>query len=425
MQKNERLDALRILVNLLTKKLSLSYSLQSSVKSSLTKEICFGVCRHFFRLQAIAEQLIKKKPQDSEVWVAILMGLYQLQWMKLPDYAVVKETVDLLDLTKKKSAKAFVNAVLRNFCRRQSEILTALTNNPQFIYGHPQWLLKRLKSNWPHHWQQICKANEEHPPLTLRVNIQKNSVEGYLRLLEKANLQACTHPFAKEAIILEKPVSVDELPQFKQGQASVQDAAAQLAVSLLKLKPGHRVLDACCAPGGKMCHILESEPDLEACIGLDIDDLRLQKVKNNLERLELEGQLVQGNAAGGKEWWDKKQFDRILLDAPCSATGVIRRHSDIKILRTEKEITAIKNLQAEILTNLWPLLKSKGIMVYATCSIMPDENEKQIENFVAKHPDCITIHNEVAWGLSGKYGYQILPGEQGMDGFYYAILQKQ
>lgn len=424
-RSNERLHALNILTHLLVEKTSLSQLMPSSAEvSPMTKEICFGFCRHYFRLQAIANCLLQKKPKEIEIWVALLIGIYQLHYMKLPDYAVVKETVALLEKIKKGWAKGLINAVLRNFCRQQNEILTRLNKDPLFLYGHPQWLLKRLQTDWPNDWQAITKANEAHPPMTLRVNLRKISVVDYLHLLKQADIAAAPHPIAPEAIVLETPSDVHQLPGFAQGLVSVQDGAAQLAASLLSLKPGLRVLDACCAPGGKTCHILEKEPHLAECVAVDIDSKRLGRVRENLNRLNLHATLLQGDALAPSQWWDGRFFDRILLDAPCSATGVIRRHSDIKLLRNDEEITAITKIQHTMLHALWPLLAKGGVLVYATCSIMIAENEQQIANFIKNNPDCNLIKKSWPWGHTTEYGQQILPGEQGMDGFFYAVLLK-
>ncbi|WP_412757136.1 16S rRNA (cytosine(967)-C(5))-methyltransferase RsmB [Legionella bozemanae] len=425
MNKNERLHALKILTHLLTEKSSLSQLMSATTEvSPMTKEICFGFCRHYFRLQALAECLLQKKPKELEIWVALLIGLYQLHYMQLPDYAVVKETVALLEKIKKPWAKGLVNAVLRNFCRQQKEILARLNTDPFFIHGQPLWLLERLQTDWPDDWQSIAQANDMHPPMTLRVNVQKNSVAEYLQVLKREGIAAELHPVAPEGINLITPCDVRQLPGFAEGCISVQDGAAQLAASLLSLKPGLRLLDACCAPGGKTCHILEKEPNLSACIALDVDPKRLKRVRENLDRLNLHATLMEGDALTPTQWWDGQLFDRILLDAPCSATGVIRRHSDIKLLRNNEEIVTITKIQQNMLDCLWPLLAKGGLLVYATCSVMPAENEQQIANFVATHPDCTIIKEYGISGHATKHGLQILPGDQGMDGFFYAVLFK-
>lgn len=426
MKNNERLHALKILTTLLVDKASLSQLMSSATETTpMTKEICFGFCRHYFRLQAIADCLVKKRPKEIEIWVALLIGLYQLHYMNQPDYAVVKETVALLEKINKSWAKGLVNAVLRTFCRQQDELVNKLHHDPLYLYGQPQWLLKRLQTDWPDHWMSIAQANDTHPPMTLRVNVQKNTRQEYLHRLKKAGIEASAHPIAPEGITLTIPCDVHQLPGFSEGCISVQDAAAQLAASLLSLQPGLRVLDACAAPGGKTCHLLESEPHLKECVALDVDAKRLSRVKENLERLNLQATLVQGDALIPTDWWDGQLFDRILLDAPCSATGVIRRHSDIKLLRSPEEITAVSTIQQAMLHALWPLLAPGGLLVYATCSIMSLENEQQIANFVGSNSDCNLACGEWHWGQATGHGQQILPGENTMDGFFYTVLLKQ
>jgi 16S rRNA (cytosine967-C5)-methyltransferase len=428
-QSDERFQALKILTALLVDKIPLSQLMPAASSihcarslSSMTKEICFGFCRHYFRLEAMAGCLVKKKPKEIEIWIVLLMGLYQLHYMHIPDYAVVKETVALLEKIKKGWAKGLINAVLRNFCRKQNEILATLAHDTAFVYGQPNDLLQHLKTDWPNDWQNIAASNDVHPPMTLRVNLRKKSVAEYLSVLQEVGMDAEVHPVVSEGLTLKVPCAVHNLPGFAEGWVSVQDGAAQLAVSLLSLKSGQRVLDACCAPGGKTCHILEREPNLKVCLALDVDPRRLERVRENLERLHLHATLVQGDALAPNQWWDGQPFDRILLDAPCSATGVIRRHSDIKLLRTNEDILSISQIQQAMLCSLWPLLAPGGLMVYATCSIIAEENEKQIAEFVATHSDCTPVKMSGAWGRATGHGQQILPGEQGMDGFFYSLL---
>ncbi|KTD22172.1 Sun protein [Legionella lansingensis] len=426
MKSNDRLQALWILGTVLQEKAPLSHALQASKDvTPFTKELCFGVCRHYFRLQAIADRFLDKRPKAFEVWLVLLIGLYQLHFMRKPDYAVVKETVDLLGAIKKNWAKGLINAVLRTFCREQQSILTTLANDQRFIYGHPQWFVQRVQQDWPQDWQDVLQANDSHPPMSLRINQRCADRELYLQRLEKAGIRAYPHRYSPVGLTLETACEVQTLPGFANGEVSVQDESAQLAVSLLNLQPGLRLLDACCAPGGKTCHILEAEPNLDVCIALDVDERRLQRVQENLSRLHLQAMLMKGDALEPHTWWDGKPFDRILLDAPCSATGVIRRHPDIKLLRTEAEITTVANLQANLLKSLWALLAQGGLLIYATCSIMKEENEEQIARFVAAHAECTFIDEQQPWGQNTGHGWQILPKEKGGDGFFYSILRKE
>lgn len=425
MKKNERLQALNILITLLQEKTPLLHLMQAtSALSPLSKELCFGVCRHYYRLEALANCLLTKRPKQIDIWICLLMGLYQLHYLRIPDYAVVKETVGLLTPIKKPWAKGLVNAVLRSYCREQEAVIARLTDNTAFIYGHPDWLVKRIQQAWPDHWQALLQANDLHPPMSLRINCARTNVPDYMIRLQTAGIDARLHHHAPNGITLTSPCDVHELPGFADGDVSVQDEAAQLATSLLALKPGLRLLDACCAPGGKTCHILETQPDLSTCVALDIEKSRLARVQDNLTRLHLHATLIQGDGLQPQTWWDGVPFDRILLDAPCSATGVIRRHPDIKLLRTDAEITAVAQLQHDLLHALWPLLAPGGIMVYATCSIMPEENEQQIARFIASHPNCQFLNSEKPWGHSTGHGWQILPGENNMDGFFYSVVQK-
>lgn len=425
MKTNERLLALTILITLLKKKLPLSQLLlQYPTATPFTKELCFGVSRHFFRLQVLTKQLMKKYPPSLEVSLVILLGLYQLHFLQKPDYATVKETVALLDKVKKNWAKGLVNAVLRTFCREREIIIPQLNTKIEFVFGHPQWLLEGIQRDWPQHWQDILQANDEHPPMCLRINRLRTDRTRYLEKLQTVPIAAFPLVYSSVGIQLENACSVNDLPGFSSGEVSVQDESAQLAASLLLLKPGLRVLDACCAPGGKTCHILETEPKLKTCIALDINAQRLERVKENLDRLHLTASLIQGDGLEPSKWWDGQPFDRILLDAPCSATGVIRRHPDIKLLRTEEEIGLAVKLQYSLLTSLWPLLGKNGILVYSTCSLMKEENEHQIAYFIEANSDCAFLDLKPAWGKSTGYGWQIFPTSKGGDGFFYSVLRK-
>ena len=421
-KKNEREQALDVLVLVFKERTPLSHHISSLAPFS--RNLCFGVCRYTIQLEAIADQLLKKRPKGLEVWISFLMGLYQLHYLNLPDYAVVQETVALLNAPKTRWAKGLINATLRNYCREKDKILSKLSKNQQYLHNHPWWLIKRLKTVWPNDWEAILRANDQHPPMSIRINTQQTTAADYLSELNKINLDGVVLSNATQGIRLSEPCDVYQLPGFTEGRVSVQDEAAQLAPTLLELKPGLRVLDACSAPGGKTGHLLESEPHLEACIALDVDARRLSRVRENLDRLQLKATLIKADASETQSWWDGKFFDRILLDAPCSATGVIRRHPDIKILRTEEEIHAISQIQKKLLESLWPCLAEGGILLYATCSILPEENEQQIAAFIATHTNCRALNKASAWGRNTGHGFQILPGEDNMDGFFYSILYK-
>ena len=388
----------------------------------------YGAIRLLPRLEYLADQLISKplKTKDYDVTLLIIVGLYQLIEMRIPDHAAVSETVKVTKALKKHWAKNFVNAVLRNYQRQAEELTLQLKNNEVAEFAHPQWWLNIIKKNWPEEkrWQQILTANNQNPPMTLRVNSGYIKRNDYLKLLEKNEISANAAKHSPDAIYLEKPVSVHSLPLFAEGKVSVQDEAAQLAAILLNPQKGDRILDACAAPGGKTIHLLEQESDIDL-LALDIDKKRLEKIQENLERTRLTANLLAANAFDPDSWWDKKPFDRILLDAPCSASGVIRRHPDIKLLRQRDDIAKLTQDQAQILNALWPLLKSGGMLLYATCSVLAEENTSQIQQFLQQHADAELKPIDSSWGQQQIAGKQILPGEDGMDGFFYALIQKR
>ena len=423
MKKNERAQALEIIIDLLQKRQALAIPLQDPTLSPFTKTLCFGFARHYYRLDKIAMHLVKKRPKEHQVWICLLLGLLQIIVLHLPEYAVVQETVALLP-RKYPWAKGFVNAILRRFCSEQTHILAALASVPEFETMHPEWFIKAMHDAWPQHWQTILHMNNQHPPLSLRVNLQRISFAAYCARLDAMQIAYQPLRYTQAGLMLMQACPVQEIPGFLEGEVSVQDGAAQLAGPLLALQPGLRVLDACCAPGGKLGHILELESELAACIGLDVDSLRLQRVYDNGRRLGFTCHLQQGDASQPHTWWDGQYFDRILLDAPCSATGIIRRHPDIKLLREREDIVAITKVQANILTALWPLLAPGGVLIYATCSIMPIENSEQIKHFLNYHPDAQLHLSPQPWAHSTDHGWQILPGDHHMDGFFYAKLVK-
>jgi len=289
--------------------------------------------------------------------------------------------------------------------------------------AHPPWLLKRLQADWPTQWETLADANNAHPPLTLRVNARIKSRDAYLEHLHQANIAATPTPYTDYGITLEHPIDVQHLPGFAQGWLSVQDGAAQLAAPLLDVPPGARVLDACAAPGGKTAHLLERY-EIETLLALDLKPARVQKLRDTLQRLQLSADLRCADASQPDTWWDNQPFERILLDVPCSGNGVIRRHPDIKYLRQPSDIAALAAQQARLLDALWPLLMPGGKLLYVTCSVFAEENHLQIQNFLATHADATEIVLTADWGYAQDYGRQILPGENNLDGFYYACLSK-
>jgi 16S rRNA (cytosine967-C5)-methyltransferase len=393
----------------------------------LVQELCYGVLRWFPRLEALAARLLsrKLKARDRDVQALILAGLYQLLHMRLAAHAAVDETVKAARALGKPWAAGLVNAVLRGFLRERERLTEELDRGDEAVaLAHPRWLYERLRADWPQEYRAVLEANNAHPPMVLRVNRLKTERPDYLRRLEEEGHRAQPAPYTEDGVVLERPVDVTNLPGFSEGWVSVQDGAAQLAAPLLGAQPGARVLDACAAPGGKAGHILEREPSVELT-ALDMDGARLLRVQENLARLGLSACSVQGDATAPAGWWDGRPYAAILLDAPCSATGVIRRHPDIKLLRRAEDIAALAEVQQRILEALWALLEPGGhVLLYATCSVLREENEQQIARFLAAHPDARERSVEAPWGRACRHGRQILPGEAGMDGFYFALLEK-
>ena len=344
--------------------------------------------------------------------------------MRTPAHAAVSASVESCKELKKSWAKNLVNAVLRRYQREHDKFPELITVNDSAKYEHPIWLIDRLKDEYPQHWQSIIKENNLQPPMSLRVNTRKTDRDSYLKKLQAAGIEAQPSNLNQSGIALTHPVGIEALPDFSEGHVSVQDLAAQLAIPLLEPQAGERILDACSAPGGKLAHLLETMPTLQEAVAIENEPHRFKKLEATLERLGHSATLVQNDARAINDWWDKQLFDRILIDVPCSASGVIRRHPDIKFLRTAEDIQNIAVLQAEILDALWPLLSKGGKLLYITCSVFQAENDEQITAFTNKHNDAHSIPIQAKWGIATKYGRQILPGDNAMDGFYYAQLQK-
>ncbi|PTR21713.1 16S rRNA (cytosine(967)-C(5))-methyltransferase RsmB [Pseudomonas sp. GV085] len=429
---NPRLAAAKALAAVLNGKASLNSSLPTQLDKvedrdrGFTQDLAFGTARWQPRLSALAAKLLQKpfKAADADVEALLLVGLYQLLYTRVPAHAAIGETVGCADKLKKPWAKGLLNAVLRNAQRDSETIFAELERDPVVRTAHPRWLQKSLKAFWPEQWEAICAANNAHPPMILRVNRRHHSRDTYLGLLTDAGIAAMPCVYSRDGIVLEAAADVRSLPGFAEGWISVQDEAAQLAADLLDLAPGQRVLDACCAPGGKTCHILEAEPKLAGVVAVDLEAKRLVRVRENLERLKLSAELIAADGRDTQAWWDGKPFQRILLDAPCSATGVIRRHPDIKLTRQPDDIAALALLQGELLDAMWNTLEVGGILLYATCSTLPTENTEVIEAFLARTPGARELDLATAAGIKQPHGRQLLAQEGGHDGFYYAKLIK-
>jgi 16S rRNA (cytosine967-C5)-methyltransferase len=397
---------------------------------SLLQELCYGTVRHYFSLDhALKQQLDKPlREKDSDIHALLLVGVYQLYHMRIPAYAAINSCVSAADEFKKSWAKSLVNAVLRNVQRNIEKPEIALAPaDEEAVFDHPQWLIDKIRAAWPGQAGAVLQANNTRAPMTLRVNARQATRDQYGNALHENKIPARAGKLASEALILEAAMDVDRLPGFAEGAVSVQDEAAQLSASLLKVSAGLSVLDACAAPGGKTCHLLEWEPSL-AVTALDINKQRCALIDENLGRLKLDARVIAADAMQPEQWWQQhcgaKLFDRILLDAPCSATGVIRHHPDIKLLRQEKDIAVLAETQLQLLRALWPLLKPRGYLLYVTCSILPQENDEVTGRFLAAVSDAQCDVIETGWGIQTAYGKQLLPEENGHDGFYFCRIQK-
>lgn len=373
------------------------------------QDLAYGSLRHLAELRYVLRQLVPRALPEAALERLLLVAIYQLAYTRAAPYAVVDQAVREASVYAGGRFKGLVNGTLRNFQRQQAELLKKAGNDLEAGTNHPRWWIDKLKKAYPRQWLAIVEASNAHPPMTLRVNRRHGDADTYLAKLSVAGLEG--EKLSEQAVRLVKPVPVRELPGFAEGHVSVQDWGAQQAALRLDLKDGLRVLDACAAPGGKTGHMLELA-DLELT-ALDIDEARLARVRENLDRLGLKADLKAADAGKPATWWDGKPFDRILADVPCSASGVVRRHPDIKWLRRPGDFAELGRQQAAMLDALWPLLASGGKMLYATCSIFPEENCQQLDTFLARHTDAVALGDE-----------QLTPCER-HDGFYYALLAKR
>lgn len=433
MNNDPRASAARVLVQVIVAGRSLAEALPAGLQTvagaqqrALLQELCYGTLRWYYRLDAMLGQLLARplKQRDADIRCLLLAGIYQLDQLAIPSHAAVHETVQATRALNKHWAKGLVNAVLRSYLRHDGELEQVIAGDEAVKFAHPEWLIGRFGADWPEDRDALLIANNARPPFSLRVNRQRLTREEYLGILVEQSIEAVPLANTSHGIVLKRPRPVEDLPGFSQGVVSVQDGAAQLAAGLLRLAPGQRVLDACAAPGGKTAHILETEPELASLTALDIDVRRLERVRDNLSRIGLQAELLQGDAGEPQSWWNAVCYDRILLDVPCSATGVIRRHPDIKLLRKHDDIAELACRQAKLLEAMWPLLAPGGLLLYCTCSVLVAENSGQLERFLGVQTDAEELPIKASWGRAGRYGRQILPGEDDMDGFYFACLRK-
>ncbi len=393
---------------------------------AFVQECAYGVLRHYFalrhRLGGLLERPLRKR--DAVIEGLLLSGLYQLFELAMPAHAVVDASAQACRALDRAWATGLVNAVLRNALRQRDAYAPPGEGEAEACWNHPRWLIDAVAAAWPGEWREVLHAAAARPPLALRVNAAQTTREGYLALAARSEIAATALPHCPEGVILAQALPVARIPGFAEGLVSVQDGAAQLAAGLLDARRGERVLDACAAPGGKTMHLLELAGGELELTALDNDAGRLERLHDNARRLGLGCQVACGDAAAPSGWWDGRPYDRILLDAPCSATGVIRRHPDIKLHRTPAELPGLAARQSAILDGLWPLLREGGKLLYATCSILPRENDDVIGAARTRHPDLRVLPIPADWGRATTHGRQILTGEHDMDGFYYALLEK-
>lgn len=432
---NSRLIAAQIISRVLKARVSLTDAFSAGVEASVNsrdrafiQELCYGTIRWCIPLRELCSYLLKKplNDNDQDIYALLLIGLYQLNYLRTSPHAAVHETVQAARELHKVWAVPLINGVLRSFQRQNASLLKKLPKISHF--AHADWLIKKLQHVWPNEWQAILAANNHLPSMSLRVNLLSITRKDYLQKLKDKSIAASLSELSQTGIILDESCPVLKLPGFMEGEVSIQDTAAQLAASLLRLEPGQRVLDACAAPGGKTMHILEAQPDLVSCVAVDHDAIRLNKVKDNLNRLRLADKKVHllfTKAEALNSTWKGELFDRILLDAPCSGTGVIRKHPDIKILRREEDIAKLAEQQYQLLSSLWQVLKPNGVLLYVTCSVLPEENSQVLQRFLSH---CSNAKEEIideTWGVTCPIGRQIFPQIHGPDGFYYARLRKE
>jgi len=392
--------------------------------------LCYGTLRHYWALQGWIATLLERplKRKDNVINALLAVGLYQLSDTRIPDHAAVSQTVEAARQLRRPKLAGLINACLRRFQREA--IAASPPANEEARWNHPQWLIDTLRRDWPDDWEAILAANNDRAPMWLRVNRSRNTVAEYREKLAQAEILAEPLSAVPDALRLSEPRSVDELPGFAAGDVSVQDAAAQIAARWLLDKAPRHILDACAAPGGKSGHLLELGRDSIVLTAVESDTARLQSIEQNLRRIGRSATIINADASKTQEWWDGAQFDGILLDAPCSATGVIRRHPDIKLLRRSSDIDRLGERQSALLQALWPLLAPGGCLLYATCSILAAENETVIGRFLTGHEDAqendVLPNNNIRDLMRRQTcGYQVLPGTAGLDGFYYACLYKK
>ncbi len=388
------------------------------------QELCYGSCRFYFHFDKILQKLLKKpiKPKDRIIHFLLIGALYQINHMRTPDHAAVNQCVKALKKTNQAWAKNLVNGVLRNYLRERDQLSgtpTKLVDEQSF----PAFFVDQFKQSWPEHYEDIMSASNVRPPMTLRINQQVTTREAYAKSLEKEGIEFTLTEASPIGITLSKPMPVEAIPGFSKGKVSVQDESAQLTVAGMSLQPEQRVLDGCAAPGGKTCAILESQSKLASVTALDFEK-RILGIQQNLERLGLSVDLIAGDMTHPDRWWDGVVFDRILLDVPCSGSGVIRRHPDIKHRRDPDDFARFPEKQKQIIASAWDMLAPRGILLYVTCSILQQENDGVIGEFIQAYNDATIELLDPHFGIQTQFGRQRLPGVHSGDGFYFCRIRK-
>lgn len=433
------------------------YFPQVGENRSQLQELCYGGCRFYFHFDAVLRQLLKKpvKPKDRIIHFLLIGALYQINYMRTPDHAAVNQCVNALKKTNQAWAKNLVNGVLRNYLRDHKRLIeekhgkkphsghsgkthsgtpmdttkmsggASMNNSTELAHkrSFPDFFIDQFKQSWPEHYELILKASNARPPMTLRVNQRLNDRTSYAKSLEDLGIGFELTQNSDTGLTLTKPMPVEDIPGFLEGEVSVQDESAQMTISGLTLKPGQRILDGCAAPGGKTCAILEAQPDLASVTAVDFKK-RISGIKQNLERLKLTANLITGDVTHMDEWWDGVMFDSVLLDIPCSGSGVIRRHPDIKHRREPTDFAKFAEKQKQIITAGWEMLTPGGVLLYVTCSVLKQENDEVIGEFIKEYNDAQIESLDEHFGIETQFGRQRLPGIHPGDGFYFCRLNK-
>lgn len=398
---------------------------KNSQDLSFYREICYGVLRHYYILDYYISVLLDRplKKKNYKIQALLLVGIYQIEFMRTPDHAAISATVNAAKHLGESWASKLINAVLRNFLRHKKNNTFKKIAEEWVVNYHPKWLFEKLKLDWPDFCEEILEYNNSPPPMTLRVNLKKIKRNEYQKLLDKLNMKNTVDDLTLTGVKLKKPTDIASLPGFEEGYVSIQDSGAQLAANLMGAKKGMRILDACCAPGGKTAHLGELYENSKL-LAIDKNELRLKKVYENLSRLNINAKLICSDANDIKNWWDGSTFDRVLIDAPCSGSGIISHHPDIKLLRKKDDIQKFAQQQISLLKSLWVTLAVEGELIYCTCSIFPEETNQIIASFLKSTPTAKILKINANWGIESQYGRQLLPNPNKNGGFFYARLSK-